>query len=110
MHYLKNAIFALTIISLCSTGCMLKKSETKNENEEKFSERDEMEKAMEQEFMMTVDPALGYIPKERLIAGLNYERKLQRQMRENAITWAERGPNNIAGRTRAIIIDSRDAS
>lgn len=110
MHYLKNAIFALTIISLCSTGCMLKKSETEKENEEKFSERDEMEKAMEQEFMMTVDPALGYIPKERLIAGLNYERKLQKQMRENAVTWTERGPNNIAGRTRAIIIDSKDAS
>jgi hypothetical protein len=110
MHYLKNVILALTVIGFCSTGCMLKKSENKTEEEEKFSERDEMEKAMEHEFMMTVDPALGYIPKERLIAGLNYERKLQRQMRENAIGWTERGPGNIAGRTRAILIDAKDAT
>lgn len=110
MHYLKNAILALTVISLCLTGCMLKKSQNKIEEEEKFSERDEMEKAMEHEFMMTVDPALGYIPKERLITGLNYERRLQRQMRENAITWAERGPGNISGRTRAVLIDAKDAT
>ena len=111
MHYMKNAILALAIISICSAGCMLKKSETKTqEGEEKFDERDEMEKAMKQEFMMTVDPALGYIPKERLIAGLNYERKLQRQMRENALSWKERGPGNIAGRTRAVLIDAKDAT
>jgi hypothetical protein len=110
MHYLKNAILALTIVSLCSMGCMLKKSESKAENEEQFSERDEMEKAMKQEFMMTVDPSLGYIPKERMIAGLNYERMLQRQMRENAITWSERGPGNISGRTRAVLIDAKDAT
>src|SRR4029079_8523771 len=98
MCYLRNTIFVLTVLSLCSTGCMLKKTETKIENEEKFSERDQMEKAMEQEFLMTVDPALGYIPKERLTTALNYERRLMaaRGSDLNAITWAERGPNNIA--------------
>lgn len=110
MHHLRNTILALTLISLCFTGCMLKKTEKKVENEEKFSERDQMEKAMEQEFLMTVDPALGYIPKERLIAALEYEKRLQRQMRGNAVTWTERGPNNIAGRTRAVLIDAKDTT
>lgn len=110
MHYMKNVFFALIAISLFAPGCMLKKSESRTEEKEKFDERDEMEQAMKQEFLMTVDPALGYIPKERLIAGLNYEQKLQRQMRENAITWSERGPGNIAGRTRAVLIDAKDAT
>ena len=112
MYHLKSTILAVIVISLCSTGCLLKKSERKIENEEKFSERDQMEKAMEQEFLMTVDPALGYIPKERLIAALNYERRLMaaRELGTDAITWAERGPNNIAGRTRAVLIDARDAT
>ena len=50
MYYLRNAILALTVISLCSTGCMLKKSERKvDSEEEKFSERDQMQKAMKSE-------------------------------------------------------------
>lgn len=112
MFYLKNLIPALTVLSLFSTGCFLKKNETKIETDEKFSERDEMEKAMQQEFLMTADPALGYIPKERLIAALDYKRKLMaaRGAGINAFTWTERGPSNIAGRTRAVFIDSRDAT
>jgi hypothetical protein len=95
------------------TACKLKESERESEHEEEaYSERDEMEKAMEQEFMMTVDPALGYIPKERLVTALNYQKRLiaARGSGVNAISWQERGPNNIAGRTRAILIDSRDAT
>jgi hypothetical protein len=111
MYYLKRTILALTVIGFFIAGCKLKKAETKIEiEEESFTERDQMQKAMEQEFMMTVDPALGYIPKERMIAALNYQRKLQREMRGGAISWQERGPNNIAGRTRAILIDAKDAS
>ncbi|MGZ4012278.1 MAG: WD40/YVTN/BNR-like repeat-containing protein, partial [Flavisolibacter sp.] len=111
MHF-RTLILALTLSTLFGTGCQLKKSENKSEEEETVSERDQMEKAMEQEFMMTVDPVLGYIPKERMITALNYERRLiaLRGSGINAFTWQERGPNNIAGRTRAILIDSRDAT
>ena len=110
--YIRNGILALTVITLLLTGCLLKKSENRIEKEEAFSERDEMEKAMEQEFMMTVDPALGYVPKERLITALNYQKRLisARGSGINAITWTERGPNNISGRTRALLIDSKDGS
>jgi hypothetical protein len=112
MH-IRNIILALAGATLMLTGCKLKESERESEHEEEaYSERDEMEKAMEQEFMMTVDPALGYIPKERLVAALNYQKRLMaaRGSGINAIGWQERGPNNIAGRTRAILIDSRDAT
>ena len=49
MHYLKNMIAALAVISLCSIGCTLKKTDRVVKEDEKFSERDQMEKAMEQE-------------------------------------------------------------
>lgn len=113
MYNFKRTILALTVVSFLASGCMLKKGESKTENEdERFTERDQMQKAMEQEFMMTVDPALGYIPKERMVAALDYERRLvsAREHGTNAIAWQERGPNNIAGRTRAILIDAKDAS
>ena len=110
--YIRNGILALSVITLLLTGCLLKKPENGIEKEGTFSERDEMEKAMEQEFLMTVDPALGFVPKERLLTALNYQKRLisARGSGINAITWAERGPNNIAGRTRALLIDSKDAS
>jgi hypothetical protein len=109
---IRNGILALSIITLFFAGCQLKKSDNEIEKEEAFSERDEMEKAMQQEFMMTVDPALGYVPKERLLTAIGYQKKLiaARGSGINAIGWAERGPNNISGRTRALLIDSRDAS
>lgn len=112
--YIRNVILAITGATLMLTGCKLKESEREPEHEEEeaYSERDEMQKAMEQEFMMTVDPALGYVPKERLITALNYQKRLiaARGSGVNAVNWQERGPNNIAGRTRALVIDSRDAS
>lgn len=111
--YIRNVILAMAGTALMLTACKLKNPETESEHEEEaFSERDEMQKAMEQEFLMTVDPALGYIPKERLITALNYQKRLiaARGSGVNAISWEERGPNNIAGRTRALLIDSRDAT
>src|SRR5690242_20188027 len=111
MHF-RTLILALTLSTLFGSGCQLKRTENKHEEDEKFSERDQMEKAMEQEFTMTVDPKLGYIPKERMVTALNYERRLiaLRGSGINSFTWQERGPNNIAGRTRAVLIDSRDAT
>jgi hypothetical protein len=110
MSCLRTILIALTVMNLCLIGCTLKKAGSKAENENVFSERDDMEKAMKQEFLMTVDPALGYVPKERLVSALKYERRLMaaREQGINAITWQERGPSNIAGRTRALVIDSRD--
>ena len=75
-----------------------------------------MDKAMEQEFEITKDPASNTVPRERLIAAENYRiQKLacifhsRTTTAVSGITWEERGPNNVGGRTRAILYDLNDA-
>ncbi len=85
-------------------------------NEE--NEEDGMDKAMELEFEKTKDIRLGYVPTQRLL--LAREKQKEKFTRQNniaisatavpGITWAERGPNNIGGRTRAIWYDLNDVS
>ncbi len=75
----------------------------------KEPETDGMELAMRQEFMMTRDPALNIVPRERLDAARAYMNNILNG-RVTALAWQERGPNNVGGRTRAIMIDKRDAS
>lgn len=79
------------------------------EDERKF-ETDGMELAMHQEFLMTRDLKLNTVPKERLTVARQKMQSILQTARLEALAWEERGPNNIAGRTRAIIVDRRDAS
>ncbi|MCB0517896.1 MAG: hypothetical protein KDD27_03095, partial [Saprospiraceae bacterium] len=85
------------------------------EEEEDFEE--EMAASLErylQEFNMTKDPALNVVPRERLIAARKFaETKWQQLLAETAIpgiNWTERGPNNVGGRTRAILVDASDGT
>ncbi len=68
----------------------------------------------EQEFLMTRDLATNTIPRERLLAAyrIAQERRAQMVQADQAIPvyWNERGPNNVAGRTRALIFDANDAT
>lgn len=94
---------AIFLLNLLMPGC---KTSSNEEDEEKL-EMDGMQKAMRQEFFMTRDPALNIVPKERLLTAM----KLMSNARTTQITdltWNERGPNNIGGRSRAIMIDKRD--
>src|SRR4030095_2230224 len=70
---------------------------------------DGMQKAMRQEFFMTRDPALNIVPKERLLTAMRFMTNA-RTTQITDLTWTERGPNNIGGRSRAILIDKRDPS
>ena len=80
--------------------------------------------AAQQDFERTKDPKLGYVPRERLYQAYLYAEKL-RQAPANkknpsnnnktlaaisGITWTERGPNNVGGRTRAIMVDPNDGT
>lgn len=78
--------------------------------EDRRFETDGMELAMRQEFLMTRDLSLGTVPKERLDAAREKLHAIAQASRMQALGWEERGPNNIGGRTRAIIVDSRDAT
>ena len=63
----------------------------------------------EHEFLMTHDPKTNTIPKERILEAKTYtEQLLNRRGPIPGINWNERGPNNVSGRTRAIMIDAAD--
>ncbi len=81
-----------------------------SEMEEKEDRQNEMEGLMQQDFYMTKDPKLGYVPIERKL--LASEQLMQQFAlgRTNDFSWQERGPSNIAGRVRAVLIDRRDPS
>src|SRR4026208_2202028 len=85
------------------------------EMERKLERQDGIDMAMAYEFEITKDPALNTVPRERLIAADNYRKqKLSSNSNRTAtavpgINWTERGPNNVGGRTRAIIYDLSDA-
>ena len=91
-------------------------------SEEKILSEDEKEKegknkadrpdlAWEQDYLRTLDPALGRPAPERLPAIIAQIRNasLGKSAPGNINSpWEERGPNNIGGRTRAIVYDPRD--
>ncbi len=70
--------------------------------------------AFEYDFQRTYDPALGYPPRERLLLALQQIKQMRKEMAGRRMSgiedakFVERGPNNIGGRTRTIVIDVRD--
>ena len=81
-------------------------------HEERFNE------AKAYEFELTKDPALGYVPIERKRFAVEQTRRMQAEMaskasfsRGNSIQknkWIPRGPGNVGGRARAILMDAGD--
>jgi hypothetical protein len=81
--------------------------ETEVDNEEELVAR------LQQEILMTKDPSLGYVPTERLMIAEQTAKKLNKAAKENGtlnLIWNERGPNNLGGRSRSILIDQSDAT
>ncbi len=61
---------------------------------------------------MMKDPALGYVPTDRLLAAKRYKDEL---MRDNiapisGVNWKEQGPNNLGGRIRALTVDTNEGT
>ena len=64
--------------------------------------------AIFQNFFMSLDPALGYVPSDRLHDAFIATRNIQEHTSLNrAINW-ENVPSNMGGRTRAIMFDPTD--
>jgi hypothetical protein len=108
---------SIFIIILASLFIILpKKSELKGLSKKKILEsdqQDDMLKAWYQEFLMTRDPVLNKVPTERIIEAkrqMDLQGSQARPDEINALTWQERGPNNIGGRTRAFLVDANDGS
>ncbi|WP_136667750.1 PA domain-containing protein [Flavobacterium sp. H122] len=71
----------------------------------------------EQEWLLSMNPSLGY-PTHNKLNEVRKELEFKRQQALNqripgdasANSWVERGPNNVGGRTRALIFDPGDAT
>lgn len=74
--------------------------------------RDRPDLAFLHDFELTKDPALGYPPTDRRFEAYRIgKEKLARKSALKAIdnvVWQERGPNNVGGRTRALMFDPND--
>lgn len=107
----------LCVCAFIAAGSFFIPKHLEDRRSEAEEERDEPLEALMQEFQKTRDPKLNTVPKERLIKALNYyavqtamATKMKTTTPFSSITWSERGPNNIGGRTRAILFDNNDAT
>lgn len=79
-----------------------------------IDKRDRPDLAWEQNFLETMDPALGYPTPEKLLPVYNQVQQfLQTEVSTPGAAstpWMERGPNNVGGRTRAIMVDPNASS
>ena len=98
--------------ALCLFACARQEKSTPAE---KLPQEQRIKEALQEDFQRTYDPALGYPPKERLYEAYLETRAMQKQLARQGRAeddllpkFDERGPIDIGGRTRTILVDSRD--
>jgi len=79
--------------------------------------KDRIDLAILQEIEITKDLTTNTVPRERLLQAYAYAEQLRNQSQNNRVAgaipgmnWIERGPKNVGGRTRAIMVDPNDAT
>ena len=92
---LNIAILYCTILFLCA--CHNGNTNNLELNEENEATEEAPGGWLKQNFDMTKDPALGYVPYERLAVAQQYTQNLMnaRTLNTNALAWTERGPINV---------------
>lgn len=89
----------------------LSKAELKN-----IPKKDRPDLANEREFLLTMNPELLRPTPEKLIPIITYVNEKRAQVTAKSLPgsagyeWEERGPNNVGGRTRAIMFDPNDGT
>lgn len=80
-------------------------------------EADAPDEAIAFEIQKTKDPSTGKVPRERLETARKIQlQKFAKQSQSGlrspvpGVSWTERGPDNVGGRTRAIMYDRTDAT
>lgn len=67
--------------------------------------------ALERDIRMMKDPALGYVPTERIIAAKEYKDQLMlTEAALSGVQWKPLGPKNQGGRSRTLLIDANDGT
>jgi hypothetical protein len=80
-------------------------------DEESMEKTDGPLRLLHHEFQAAADPFTHTVPTERLASAEDYMRQLiNRGDGLNTVAWTERGPSNIGGRTRAILVSSSDGT
>ena len=71
-----------------------------------------IDQAFLQDFKRTKDLSTGTVPRERLLKAIQRQNELFNNQGANlavpGIAWQERGPNNVGGRIRAVMVDKND--
>ncbi|MEZ4685120.1 MAG: fibronectin type III domain-containing protein [Bacteroidia bacterium] len=114
----KNKLFVLTGLACAAILAAAFALLLPNKEQTSFKKMPKMQridKAIEQEFEKTKDLATGEVPRERLLAAKQYADRLRSLPPGNrgaisGLAWDERGPNNVSGRTRAILVDNNDGT
>ena len=92
----------------------MKREKMTKQELKKIPKYDRPDLAWEQDFLTTLDPATGSPEKSRLFPTLDIIDQMQSTLTPAApgsstsSSWVERGPNNVAGRTRALTWDPND--
>ncbi len=107
--YVIAALFFLgaATIFFFNSNLSLKDISEEKESKEKLQN---FKDALAQEKRKTQDPSTGIVPRERLLHAQKQISKYFSATHRVApgIQWTERGPDNIGGRTRAILFDRND--
>ena len=98
-----TALMYIMLLPACNTSRPVQKSENKT-----------IDQAFLQDFERTKDLLTGTVPRERLLVAFQRQNELFASQGANlavpGIAWQERGPNNVGGRIRAVMIDKNDAT
>jgi hypothetical protein len=106
-YKLSISVFTLALVSIF----LYMGKQQEQQTFTKLPKMQRIDKAIEQEFEATKDPALNEVPRQRLMAARAYADRLRNNPSRatiSGISWDERGPNNVSGRTRAILVDAGD--
>jgi len=121
MAKFKRILFLSLAAALISGGWLFLRNpsnEFEEEEEGGIPLQDRMDLAIQQEQEITKDLSTQSVPRERLIKAFQYAEQLRRtpkygnqtQAALANVNWTERGPNNIGGRTRALLVDPNDVT
>jgi photosystem II stability/assembly factor-like uncharacterized protein len=79
---------------------------------ENLPKKDRPDLAFQQDFLRTLDPKLGRPTPERLFPTIQQLNSASNTFasKTSTVTWEERGPTNVGGRTRALMFDPNDST
>ncbi|HNP22509.1 MAG TPA: PKD domain-containing protein [Panacibacter sp.] len=85
-----------------------------NEGSGKYDKQYMLEEMYKQWEQMMRDPATGKVPRDKLFAAWQYTKMMQEKQSHapgvSGLVWVNRGPTNVGGRTRTIMISPGDAT